>query len=43
MGQNMIDEECDLNYAVGAPVKKEVQYAMSNSHGIRRTQRNPFD
>ncbi len=29
-----VDEECDLNYAVGAPVKKEVQYAMSNSLGF---------
>ncbi len=29
-----VDEECDLNYAVGAPVKKEIQYAMSNSLGF---------
>lgn len=34
MGTEHVDEECDLNYAVGAPVKKEVQYAMSNSLGF---------
>ena len=28
------DEECDLNYAIGAPVEKEIQYAMSNSLGF---------
>ena len=28
------EEECDLNYAVGAPVEKEVRYAMSNSLGF---------
>ena len=28
------DEECDLNYAFGAPIEKEVNYAMSNSLGF---------
>ena len=28
------DTECDLNYAIGAPVEKEIQYAMSNSLGF---------
>ena len=28
------DEECDLNYAIGAPVEKEIHYAMSNSLGF---------
>ena len=28
------DEECDLNYAIGAPVEKEIRYAMSNSLGF---------
>ena len=27
-------EECDLNYAIGAPVEKEIRYAMSNSLGF---------
>lgn len=26
--------ECDLNYAVGAPIKKDICYAMSNSLGF---------
>lgn len=34
MGTENVDEECDLNYAVGAPVEKEVRYAMSNSLGF---------
>ena len=28
------DEECDLNYAIGAPIDKEIRYAMSNSLGF---------
>ena len=27
-------EECDLNYAIGAPVEKEIRYAISNSLGF---------
>lgn len=27
-------EECDLDYAIGAPVEKEIRYAMSNSLGF---------
>lgn len=27
-------EGCDLNYAIGAPVEKEIRYAMSNSLGF---------
>ena len=34
MGTVEADEECDLNYAIGAPVEKEVRYAMSNSLGF---------
>ena len=30
------EEECDLNYAIGAPVEKPVEYAMSNSLGFGR-------
>ncbi len=28
------DPECDLNYAVGAPVEKELQYVLTNSLGF---------
>ena len=28
------EEECDLNYAIGAPVEKPVEYAMNNSLGF---------
>lgn len=28
------DEECDLNYTVGSPVKRDVKYALSNSVGF---------
>ena len=28
------DEECDLNYAVGAPVEKEIKCALTNSLGF---------
>ncbi len=34
VGTQTPDEECDLNYAVGAPVHREVKYAMSNSLGF---------
>ena len=34
MGTQKTDPECDLNYAVGAPVEKEIRYAMSNSLGF---------
>ena len=34
VGTTEPDEECDLNYAVGAPVEKEIRYAMSNSLGF---------
>lgn len=34
MGTETADPECDLNYAIGAPVEKEIQYAMSNSLGF---------
>ena len=28
------DPECDLNYAVGAPVEKDVNYVLTNSLGF---------
>ena len=28
------EADCDLNYAVGAPIEKEIRYAMSNSLGF---------
>lgn len=34
MGTKETDEECDLNYAIGAPVEKDIQYAMTNSLGF---------
>ena len=34
VGTKEKDEECDLNYAIGAPVEKDIQYAMSNSLGF---------
>lgn len=34
MGTVETDEECDLNYAIGAPVRKNIHYAMSNSLGF---------
>lgn len=35
MGLRDVDkEECDLNYAAGAPVKKKVNYALTNSLGF---------
>ena len=34
MGTTETDEECDLNYAIGAPVEKDVTYALTNSLGF---------
>lgn len=34
MGTKEADEECDLNYAIGAPVEKEVCCALTNSLGF---------
>ncbi|MCI5650566.1 MAG: beta-ketoacyl-ACP synthase II [Fusicatenibacter sp.] len=34
IGTTGTDEECDLNYCIGAPVEKPVTYAMSNSLGF---------
>lgn len=34
VGTKETDAECDLNYAIGAPVEKEISYAMSNSLGF---------
>ncbi len=34
VGTRETDEECDLNYAIGAPVEKEVRCALTNSLGF---------
>ena len=34
VGTRETDEECDLTYAIGAPVEKEVRYALTNSLGF---------
>ena len=34
VGTRECDEECDLNYAVGAPVEKEIKCALTNSLGF---------
>ena len=34
VGTRETDEECDLNYAIGAPVEKEIRYALTNSLGF---------
>ncbi len=34
MGTEILGEGCDLNYAVGAPVEKDVDYALTNSLGF---------
>ena len=34
VGTKVCDEECDLNYAVGAPVEKEIKCALTNSLGF---------
>lgn len=33
-GNKNVDPECDLNYAVGSPVKKDVNYVLTNSLGF---------
>lgn len=34
MGTTETDPECDLNYAVGAPIEKDVNYVLTNSLGF---------
>ena len=34
VGTKEADPECDLNYAIGAPVEKEVNYVLTNSLGF---------
>lgn len=34
MGSRKTDEECDLNYAIGAPIEKDLHYVMTNSLGF---------
>ena len=34
VGTTETDEECDLDYAVGAPVEKDVNYVLTNSLGF---------
>lgn len=34
MGTRETDPECDLQYAIGAPVEKEIRYALTNSLGF---------
>ena len=34
VGSEVADEECDLNYAIGAPVVKDVNYVLTNSLGF---------
>lgn len=34
VGTTETDEECDLNYAIGAPVEKELNYVLTNSLGF---------
>lgn len=34
VGTETLDEGCDLNYAVGAPIEKDITYALSNSLGF---------
>lgn len=34
VGTEQVDPECDLNYAVGAPVEKDVNYVLTNSLGF---------
>lgn len=34
MGTEHVDEECGLNYTVGAPVEKELHYVLTNSLGF---------
>ncbi|HBA63962.1 MAG TPA: beta-ketoacyl-[acyl-carrier-protein] synthase II [Lachnospiraceae bacterium] len=34
MGSRTADEECDLDYTFGAPVRREIRYALTNSLGF---------
>lgn len=34
IGTKETEPECDLNYAIGEPIEKEIKYAMSNSLGF---------
>lgn len=34
VGTEIPDEECDLDYAIGAPVEKDVRYVLTNSLGF---------
>lgn len=34
MGTKVVDEECNLNYTVGAPVEKKLNYVLTNSLGF---------
>lgn len=34
MGTKEPDADCDLNYAIGAPMKRKIRYALSNSLGF---------
>lgn len=34
MGSLETDEECDLNYAIGSPIEKDINYVLSNSLGF---------
>ncbi len=34
VGTTVTDEECDLDYVIGQPVKQEIEYAMTNSLGF---------
>ncbi len=34
MGTKETDAECDLNYAIGAPVEREINYVLTNSLGF---------
>ena len=34
VGTKVTDADCDLNYAVGAPIEKDVNYALTNSLGF---------
>lgn len=34
MGTEVPDRECDLNYTIGAPMEKEITYALTNSLGF---------
>lgn len=34
VGSEVADKECDLNYAIGAPVLKDVNYVLTNSLGF---------